>query len=182
MGGLSCIFQPFAQANNPELGEEDYNRQLDLVLGLQRHVPSRNDAAHAQRPLRGGRPAGRQRNEAELAARDVPLEPELGVRRRGGELPAPRGLRLSPGAARPLGLGSPHAHEGWEGPVRATHRGHGGAPRPLPVALREARALPRHARGGGRGRQAAQVPAGRAGSGGCTGPTASPAAPSWRAS
>ena len=32
--------------------------------------------------------------------------------------------------------------------------------RPLPVALREARALPRHARGGGRGRQAAQVPAG----------------------
>ena len=25
MGGLSCIFQPFAQANNPELGEEDYN-------------------------------------------------------------------------------------------------------------------------------------------------------------
>ena len=24
MGGLSCIFQPFAQANNPELGEEDY--------------------------------------------------------------------------------------------------------------------------------------------------------------
>ena len=23
MGGLSCIFQPFAQANNPELGEED---------------------------------------------------------------------------------------------------------------------------------------------------------------
>ena len=22
---LSCIFQPFAQANNPELGEEDYN-------------------------------------------------------------------------------------------------------------------------------------------------------------
>ena len=27
-------------------------RQLDLVLGLQRHVPGRNDAAHAQRPLR----------------------------------------------------------------------------------------------------------------------------------
>ena len=25
MGGLSCIFQLFAQANNPELGEEDYN-------------------------------------------------------------------------------------------------------------------------------------------------------------
>ena len=25
MGGLSCIFQPFAQANNPELGKEDYN-------------------------------------------------------------------------------------------------------------------------------------------------------------
>ena len=25
MGGLSCIFQPFAQTNNPELGEEDYN-------------------------------------------------------------------------------------------------------------------------------------------------------------
>ena len=25
MGGLSCILQPFAQANNPELGEEDYN-------------------------------------------------------------------------------------------------------------------------------------------------------------
>ena len=25
MGGLSCIFQPFAQSNNPELGEEDYN-------------------------------------------------------------------------------------------------------------------------------------------------------------
>ena len=25
-------------------------RQLDLVLGLQRHVPGRNDAAHAQRP------------------------------------------------------------------------------------------------------------------------------------
>ena len=85
----------------------------------------------------------------------MPLEPELGVRRRGGELPAPRGLRLSPGAARPLGLGSPRAHEGREGPVRAAHRGHGGAPRPLPIALREARALPRHARGGGRGRQAA---------------------------
>ena len=49
------------------------------------------------------------------------------------------------------------------------------APRPLPLALREARALPRHARGGGRGRQAAQVPAGRAapGSANCTGPTAS---------
>ena len=31
----------------------------DLVLGLQRHVPGRNDAAHAQRPLCGGRPAGR---------------------------------------------------------------------------------------------------------------------------
>ena len=27
MGGLSCIFQPFAQANNPELGEEDYNSE-----------------------------------------------------------------------------------------------------------------------------------------------------------
>ena len=54
-------------------------------------------------------------------------------------------------------------HEGGEGPVRAAHRGHGGAPRPLPLALREARALPRHARGGGRGRQAAQVPAGRPG-------------------
>ena len=25
MGGLSCIFQPFAQANNPELGEQNYN-------------------------------------------------------------------------------------------------------------------------------------------------------------
>ena len=49
--------------------------------------------------------------------------------------------RLPPGAARPLGLGSPHAHEGREGPVRAAHRGHGGAPQPLPVALREARAL-----------------------------------------
>ena len=24
-GGLSCIFQPFAQANNPELGKKDYN-------------------------------------------------------------------------------------------------------------------------------------------------------------
>ena len=23
MGGLSCVFQPFAQANNPELGKED---------------------------------------------------------------------------------------------------------------------------------------------------------------
>ena len=45
-------------------------------------------------------------DNAELAARDVPLEPELGVRRRGGELPAPR---LPPGAARPLGLGSPRA-------------------------------------------------------------------------
>ena len=33
----------------------------------------------------------------------------------------------------------------------------GGALWPLPVALREARALPRHARRGGRGRQAAQV-------------------------
>ena len=84
-------------------------RQLDLVLGLQRHVPGRNDAANAQRPLRGGRPARGQRGEAELAARDVPLEPELGVRHRGGELPAPRGLRLPPGAARPLGLGSPRA-------------------------------------------------------------------------
>ena len=27
----------------------------------------------------------------------MPLEPELGVRQRGGELPAPRGLRLFPG-------------------------------------------------------------------------------------
>ena len=46
MGGLSCIFQPFAQANNPKLGEEDYNPK-EPVLGLQRHVPGRNDAAHA---------------------------------------------------------------------------------------------------------------------------------------
>ena len=37
---------------------------------------------------------------------------------------------------------SPRAHEGREGPVRAAHRGHGGAP----LALREARALPWHAR------------------------------------
>ena len=42
MGGLSCIFQPFAQANNPELGEEDYNPEepvswisyLDLAVAL----------------------------------------------------------------------------------------------------------------------------------------------------
>ena len=49
-------------------------RQLDLVLGLHRHVPGRNDAAHAQRPLRDGRPAGRKRSKTELAARDVPRE------------------------------------------------------------------------------------------------------------
>ena len=41
------------------------------------------------------------------AARHVPLRAELGVRLRGGELSAPRGLRLSSGGARPLGLGSP---------------------------------------------------------------------------
>ena len=78
------------------------------------------------------------------------------------ELPAPRGLQLSSGGARPLGLGSPRAHEGREGLVRPAHGGHGGAPRHLPVPLR-ARALPRHARRGGRGRQAPQVLAGRAG-------------------
>ena len=102
MGGLSCIFQPFAQANNPELGEEDYNPE-ESVSWIS-YLDFNAMYAHAQRPLRGGRPARRQRSEAELAARDVPLEPELGVRRRGGELPAPRGLRLPPGAARPLGL------------------------------------------------------------------------------
>ena len=37
--------------------------------------------------------------------------------------------------ARPLGLGSPSAHDGREGPVRPAHGGHGGA-------LREARTLP----------------------------------------
>ena len=34
MGGLSCIFQPFAQANNPELGEEDYQKKTPLWLPL----------------------------------------------------------------------------------------------------------------------------------------------------
>ena len=33
MGGLSCIFQPFAQANNPELGEEDWILYLDFNTG-----------------------------------------------------------------------------------------------------------------------------------------------------
>ena len=57
-----------------------------------------------------------------------------------------------------------HDHLDWAPPARMKvgkglygHRGHGGAPRPLPVALQEACALPRHARRGGRGRHAAQV-------------------------
>ena len=43
LAGLSCIFQPFAQANNSELDKEHYNSEepvRDLVLGLQRHVPA----------------------------------------------------------------------------------------------------------------------------------------------
>ena len=43
--------------------------------------------------------------------------------------------------------------KGLYGPHTADMR----TPSPLPIALQEARALPRHARGGGRGRQAAQV-------------------------
>ena len=57
------------------------------------------------------RPERASSSKVEVAAQDVPLWAGLGVRLRGGEPPAPRGLRLS----RPLGLGSPRTHEGREG-------------------------------------------------------------------
>ena len=167
MGGLSCIFQPFAQAKNPELGEEDYNSEEPVswisYLDFNAMYPAAMSLPMPNGPCKTV--ALPEENAARLSwLHDTCLS---GLNwesdSRGGELSAPRGLRLSCGGARPLGLGSACAHEGREGPVRAAHSEHGGAPRPLPVALREARALPWHARRGGRGRQAAQVPAGRAG-------------------
>ena len=131
--GASCIFQPFAQANNPELGEEDYNPKEPVswisYLDFNAMYP-----AATTLPMPNGPCCVAVALPEENAARQV--------------------------SYLLLGLGSPRAHEGREGPVRAAHRG---APRPLSVALREARALPWHARRGGRGRQAAQVPAERAG-------------------
>ena len=103
MGGLSCIFQPFAQANNPELGEEDYNPEKPvswiLYLDFNAMYPAAMTLPMPNGPCVAVALPEDNGSEAELAARDVHLEAELGVRRRGGELPAPRGLRLPPGAA-----------------------------------------------------------------------------------
>ena len=77
----------------------------------------------------------------------MPLEPELGVRR----------YLLLVDYDFPLEL---HDHLDWVPPARMkVGKGLYGPhtadmAEPLPVALREARALPRHARRGGRGRQA----------------------------
>ena len=47
MGGLSCIFQPFAQANNPELGKEDYNPKEPVSW-----ISREGGEAHPERHLR----------------------------------------------------------------------------------------------------------------------------------
>ena len=104
MGGLSCIFP---QANNPELGEEDYNPEEPVNWISYLDFNAMYPAAMTLPMPNGPYEAVARRKTTQRGARDVPLEPDLGVRRRGGELPAPRGLRLPPGAARPLGLGSP---------------------------------------------------------------------------
>ena len=55
MGGLSCIFQPFAQANNPELGEEDYNSEEPVSWILYLDFNAMYPAAMSL-PMPNGRP------------------------------------------------------------------------------------------------------------------------------
>ena len=68
MGGLSCIFQPFAQANNPELGEEDYNPEEPVSWISYLDFNAMYPAAMTLPMPNGPCVARRQRSEAELAA------------------------------------------------------------------------------------------------------------------
>ena len=117
MGGLSCIFQPFAQANNPELGEEDYkpNEPASWISYLDFNAMY---PAAMTLPMPNG---GRKRSKTQLAAQDVPLGAELGVR-----------LEVSSCSSWTT---TRSCTTTWTGlaarmrPVRAAHSGHGGAPR-----------------------------------------------------
>ena len=119
MGGLSCIFQPYARANNPELGE-DYVPAQPSYLDFNAMYPAAMTHPMPKGPCE---PVALPESGAErlrwlhgscLAGLDWEADDEAECYR----LPA-RGPRL-------LGLGAAGPHEGGARHVRAAHGGHGG--------------------------------------------------------